>query len=417
MANEIRCRGYVLTINEKAMTSELSYDGMEAYISKKKLQTEYYCYNEEKGDGGNLHVHLYLELLDCKSFSSICKKFPGAHVEPRRGTPTEARLYVQKPAGVVFSGDQAEKSHTVVRAMREVGDFSRLGAVKKRGTTKGPKENINQKLKRYVEEYDSIEEVENVDLWFTKQYRSVLVERFLAKKEQALFDRIGETVTGSAGQTIDILHRKVYYLFGDSRVGKTYGVKMKRGSKDVYTTSAFEHPWDDYKGQSVLHLDEFRSEMSFKELLVIFQGYREDNKLSARYTNTVNLSDTIIVSTNIPIGQQYRNIKHEHPESWQAFYNRFNAGIWEMVYSPADDTRYICCISTPEDYSPAARKGLDFSEPPVDINDGVVWVKEREDFYIAKALIEKGKPAHETAVQEEKEARAKALAACTGLPF
>lgn len=408
MATDKKCRGWVGTINYGAMTARLSYDEIQNYVDNElKLSYEYFCYDEEQGDTGNLHVHFYIEFLDAKTFSSMSKKFPAVHLEPRKGTPTEARNYVMKPVGMTFSKGDTEKSHTVLKPMVEAGDFSRLSKITRRGEPE--KLSVNEKLKLYVEKYDSLKEIEDVDLWFAKQYKEVLATRFIAKKEQALFERIGETVAGASGETSEILHRKVYYLHGESRAGKTYGVKLKYGSKNVYTVSAFDHPFDDYEGQRVLHLDEFRSDLPLKEVLVMLQGYREDNRLSARYYNGVNLSDTIILSTNLSITQQYAEVKDKHPESWQAFYNRFNAGIWEMVYSEADDTRYISCVSAPGDYSPGARASLDFSIPPVDINKGVVWVRDPADFCIAKRLIKRGVSPTLAAIQAEKDAAAEPI--------
>lgn len=402
-----RIRGWVITINEKAITSDLCYENMTSYISShfNLKRTEYYAWNEERGESGNLHIHLYIEFKDVKTFSSMCKHFPGAHIEERKGTPTEARNYLIKAIG---------NNKTILRPIQEWGDFSKLSAVKERNTSttspEQPKITLNQRLKLYVKKYNSVEEVEDVDLWFARQFKSVLAERFLKKKEEALFARIGQTVIGSKGQKVDMMNRKIYYLYGDSRVGKTFGIKMKYGSANVYTPSTFDHLWDDYRGQAVLNLDEFRSDMPFRELLVLFQGYREHNKLSARYENNTNLADTIILSTNLRIEDQYQSVRTTHRESWQAFYNRFNAGIWEMVYSPADNLRLLCCISSPDDYSAAARDSLDFSDPPVDINDGVLWIHDTKDFDIAKRLVHTGRSATLAAIEAEKAAIAKAAA-------
>lgn len=407
-----RCRGYFLTVNEAALNEELNYDNIENYIGKRKLKVEYCCWDEERGDSGNLHIHLYIEFLDAKTPSAVCKIFPGAHVEQRKGDPNIMRRYVEKPKGATFGKKKEEKSHTVIRPIKELGDFTRLSGLASQGREDdGEKETLNEKLTRYVEVFNSVEEVEDVDLWFARQFRLVLAERFRKKQEQALFDKIGETKTSSTGKSVKMLKRKVAYLFGDSRAGKTFGVKMKYGSENVYTTTSVDHPFDDYQGQQVLHMDEFRSEMPFREFLTIVQGYREDNMLSARYQNTMNLAESVIVSTNIPIEQQYANIKAEHKESWQAFYNRFVSGVWELVYSPVDDMRFICCVSTVESYSPAARAELDFSDPPVAL-DGVEWVRDIADFKMVKDFIARGLPANMAAVQAEKdrfaaEARAK----------
>jgi len=73
-----------------------------------------------------------------------------------------------------------------------------------------------------------------------------------------------------------------------------------------------------------------------------------------------------------------------------------------MVYSEIDDVRLISCVSDELDYSPSCRKELDFSDPPVDLNDGVIWIKDRKDFVIAKYLINGHKSALPEAIEAEK---------------
>ena len=386
-------RSWFLVINEKAYTKQIKYDNLKNYIENIiKLNTEYYCFNEEKGDTGNLHIHLYLELKNPLSFSSIQKKFQGAHIEIRRGNPSEARNYVLKPEGMKFGKDDKEKTHTIYQPFQEFGDWSKYENITARGN-KPPKKSDNDKWAEYTQMFESPKEVRDYDLSFYTRHRRTLEEYFNEKKENDLFEKIGSSRTGSSGETIELLNKKIYYLFGDSRVGKTYGVKLKYGSKNVFTAnSCSDYPFDSYKGQAILHLDEFRSSLDFSTLLQMLQGYRYDDDLDGRNYHRLNLAETIILCTNLKIEEQYQNIKRDYLSSWQAFYNRFINGIWEMIYSEEEDKRYICCICKPSDFSPAARKALDFSEPPVDINDDVVHIQDIETFNIIKELIKKGSP-------------------------
>lgn len=398
-----RFRGYFITVNEKAMTDlKLTYENMMEFVKENKLTYEYLAFNEECGKSGNKHLHIYIEFINPRMFSAIRKIFKGAHIEPRKADPTKLRNYIVKPIGMKWGKMKEEKDDTVVKPIQEYGSFERLSNVGKSTTEDStPKETSAQKFKRYIETYDSIDEVIDEDVYFAKMFRRELEQRFLAKKEKALFERIGRTKVSSSGNVVELLDRKVYYLQGESRVGKTFGIKLKYGSANVYVTTAEKNFFDDYKEQRVLNLDDFQSEMNFKEFLTVLQTYRTDNLVSARYANKKNLSEVVIVSSNLPIENQYEEIKYRDHASYQAFINRFTAGIWEMIYSPKNDERFICCIATPEMYSPAARKALDFSEPPVCL-DEVTLVESIDDFRLIKSLIRTGRSTSKSAIQAEK---------------
>lgn len=409
-----RFRGYFITVNEKTMTDlALTYENMLSFFERNKLTYEYLAFDEERGKAGNEHLHIYVEFFNPRKFSVVKNLFKGAHIEPRRTNPAMLRNYIAKPKGIKWGKMKEEKNDTVIKPIQEYGSFERLSNIGKYGSDNSSvKETSAEKFKRYVETYNSIDEVIDEDVYFAKMFRRELEERFLAKKEQALFERIGKTKVSSNGNVVELLNRKVYYLQGDSRVGKTFGIKLKYGSANVYVTTAEKNFFDDYNGQRVLNLDDFHSEMNFKEFLTVLQTYRTDNIVSARYANKRNLSEVVIVSSNLPIENQYLEIKCSDHASFQAFINRFTAGIWEMVYSPKDDERYICCISTPYMYSAAARKELDFSEPPVCL-DEVTWIDNVDDFNLIKAMIKAGRSTSKSAIRAEKKKRAKERAEAT----
>lgn len=360
----------------------LQYENLEKYV-KDKFKAEYFCFCEEIGDKTKSeHIHLYIELSNAITFQTVKKKLYSSHVEARSGTPREAREYVFK------IGKHANKAHTNTKPPKEYGDFSRF---EKRSSSKGKKMSVDKRFKLYLESCNTIEEVEEIDVWFAQSYRRILLPRFEKKRLEQLYEDIGSSKTGSSGKIVTKFNRKIYYLFGSTRVGKTFGVKLKYGSDDVYTANCcIKHPFDGYNGQSILHLDEFRSGLQLQEVLTLLDGH--ETTLQCRYADKSLLADTIIISTNWALSEQYPKIKEENPRDWKAFANRFVNGVWEMVYSEPDDMRYICCISDKFDYSPASRSLLDFSEPPVDINDTTIHIKNRTLFDDIKKSIDAGKP-------------------------
>lgn len=56
----------------------------------------YLCYGREKGENETPHYQAYLELLKPQRFSWVKKRISRAHIEPRRGSRTQARKYCFK---------------------------------------------------------------------------------------------------------------------------------------------------------------------------------------------------------------------------------------------------------------------------------------------------------------------------------
>ncbi len=66
---------------------------------------------------------------------------------------------------------------------------------------------------------------------------------------------------------------KVYYIYGSAGCGKTSYVFQKHGYDDVYRTTNYEFGWiDDYNGEKILFLDEFRSSFKISEILDYLDG-------------------------------------------------------------------------------------------------------------------------------------------------
>lgn len=96
-----------------------------------------YCvYQLERGENGTLHLQGYLELKNRKRFTEL-KKFHGlfgAHFEPRKGSPSEARDYCMKTdtrvAGPwehgVFDPEKGSKKNKTAKKKEKAGEKSYL---------------------------------------------------------------------------------------------------------------------------------------------------------------------------------------------------------------------------------------------------------------------------------------------------
>jgi len=85
-----KARGWILTINNIA-----DWNGLQESVRSHK-QVRYFCGQLEVGKEGTRHLQAYVEFGGPVGLQFVCKLFPRAHAEIRRGTPEEARKYCSK---------------------------------------------------------------------------------------------------------------------------------------------------------------------------------------------------------------------------------------------------------------------------------------------------------------------------------
>jgi hypothetical protein len=390
-----RHASYFIVINEGAMegnTPDEYYQKLPKKVED-RLNPNFYAYNMEKNKAGKLHIHLYLELEgNGVRFKTMQNVFPGAHIELRRGSPRQALLYLEKPQGVTFGGQ--EKSHTVVIPVVKVGDFAPYELIKYRRKSPSAVMKTQEKFDYFLENCNSFEEVKYTDVHFATMHQKMLESAFSEKQFTDFIksDRVHtfENQNGNKCYTVD---RKVYYLWGSSRVGKSHGVERKFGQENVSSVGSLCRgmKFDDYRETPVMILDEFYSQLSINEALGVLDdkiGY-----LPCRYANKRNLSTTIVLTSNDPLWEQYA----DQPESRRIpFLKRLTGGVWEMYRAAANaaerkqkpqvysGTRYIACQI---DGSTRAYNENGFSpcEPPVLIDESVVLVSYQELLAIKEA--------------------------------
>lgn len=106
--------------------------------------------------------------------------------------------------------------------------------------------------------------------------------------------------------------------------GKTSYVFNKHGSDDVYRTTNYEFGWiDDYNGEKILFLDEFRSSFKISEILNYLDG--QPIRIRGRHYNRVACYDTVYIVSNLALKEQYPNIRQNEPKTWAAFCRRITA--------------------------------------------------------------------------------------------
>lgn len=142
------------------------------------------------------------------------------------------------------------------------------------------------------------------------------------------------------------------YITGESGTGKTTLAKMmaqKKYSKDdIFISSGGNHPFDEYYGEKVIIIDDFRSSiMPYNDLLRLLDPYTNSN-VGARYKNK-NLArcELIILTSVLTPVNLYTNINEERYQLYRRIQtfeiqNLDFVGIYltKMVYNKDKDEFY-----------------------------------------------------------------------------
>ena len=287
-----RSRKWQLTIN-----NPLDYDYTHEKINEIMTATNfiYYCMCDEIGENGTPHTHIYVCYENAVMFDTMKKRFSEAHLEPTRGSSQENRDYIRK------EGDKyTEKRETnIIETFEEYGEMP----LDKRMTN----ESVSAQVLGMIEEGASnLEIIIAFPSYMTKQSALDQTRQlFLEQKLKGTFRPIETT-----------------YIYGETGTGKTSSIFNRFPAGEIFRVTNYANPFDTYRGQSILVLDEFRSPLPFSEFLNILDGYY--CLLKSRYSDKVACYEKVIIISNIPLHEQYPNIQIEQPASWEALLRRIN---------------------------------------------------------------------------------------------
>lgn len=285
MANMVR--NFLLTENNP----EKNEDDMFEYC-KGLPHVKYFVFQREKGEQeGTEHYQMYIEFVQGKTFDTMKKYFPRAHIEARRESKDACRKYCSKTdtrIGQVYEwGTFAEE--------RERTDWTDAKAIIDNGGT--PEDVADNNARLYFQNQQALE----------RYYWKNLMRNRLGE-----FRQLQECV----------------YIYGASRTGKTSFVRDKYGFKNVYRMSDYGdinrgERFDSYVGQDVILFEEFRNSMRLDRMLYYLDDYLPE--LPARNQNKVGLFTKAYFCTNVPLNCQYKHQRDAESETWFAFLKRITA--------------------------------------------------------------------------------------------
>lgn len=244
----------------------------------------YTAFQLEQGEQGTKHHQVYISYNHAKSFDFIKTVFPTAHIEITKGTPQQAHDYCTK--------DDSRLSEPMIW-----GDIPQQG-----------QRTDMEEIYDMLNDGCSLKEIRDL---YPSQYI-----RYGARIQQIKQELLEEQY----GTIFRILN--VIYLHGETGVGKTRYVMEKYGYEKVFAISNYKNPFDTYKGEDILIFEEFRSSLPIEQMLRYLDGY--PIRLQARYGDKVACYTKVYIISNWELNEQYQQIQHYHPKTYDAFIRRIN---------------------------------------------------------------------------------------------
>jgi len=293
MTRDLKTRKWLITINnpqDKGFTHEYLREILGSFKS-----LEYWCMADEIGECETYHTHIYVAFSSAVRFSSMQRKFPKVHLDPCNGTSQQNRDYIFKEG----KWEKDKKKETHLSDTRE--EYGQM-PVERQGA-RNDLADLYDMIKDDMTDYEILEASPQYIFNIDKIERARQVVR--EKKFRSEFRDI-----------------KVTYIYGATKTGKTRSIMEGYGYENVHRITDYRNPWDSYRGQDVILMEEFRSGMKIGELLTYMDGYPVE--LPARYSNKVACFTKIYIVSNIELQHQYKNIQADEKETWLAFLRRIH---------------------------------------------------------------------------------------------
>jgi hypothetical protein len=277
-----RSRNWVLTLNNKNEEPKDDDYLLNEIINFRGIV--FTAFQLEQGEQGTKHHQIYMSFKDAKSFTTIKRYFPTAHIEEMEGTPQQAFAYC-------------------IKKESRIGEPKSWGEIPKQG-----ERTDIQKIYDMLEDECSLREIASA---FPGQYLRMR-NNIIAVQQEILESKYQDEF-----RTIDVI-----YLCDDPGAGKTRYVMEKYGYTSVYRISNYEHPSDGYKGQKVLVFEAFRNSLKIEDMLNYLDGY--PLRLPARYGDKIACYTKVYIISNWPFINQFAHVREDFPLTYQAFTRRIN---------------------------------------------------------------------------------------------
>ena len=110
------------------------------------------------------------------------------------------------------------------------------------------------------------------------------------------------------------------YMYGDTQTGKTTDLFLGYGNKAYFVSDYIKNPWDAYKNQDIVVMDDYNSQFNFDMLKKYIDVFPIE--LASRYNNKYGNYTKVIIVSNKPITYQYSYERTHESDKWQGFKKR-----------------------------------------------------------------------------------------------
>lgn len=217
---------------------------------------------------GLRHLHFVCSDSEPFSFFQVKQLFPQAHIEETKGSKTQAENYIYKKGSFAEKGEQ-------ILCIKEKGEFR---------ANQGHRSDLDE-IERLINDGYKPNDITSRGIRFLSKEKLIRSAFFLKR----------------ANETPILREVKVYYHYGLSGSGKsyTYTILSDLFKDDVYFVGQYDNGFlDNYNGEKVLFMDEFRGQLRFATLLTICQGYKQ--YYHARNHDILGLWEEVHITSVIP---------------------------------------------------------------------------------------------------------------------
>ncbi|MFA7101151.1 MAG: replication protein [Bacilli bacterium] len=277
----MRSRNWLLTINYKDIEPTSDTDLLN-YIKQDNIV--YCAFQLEKGkEELTKHHQVFILYQNARSFESMQKKFPRAHIEAVQGTTKQA-------------SDYCTKSETRIGEPVIYGKLSTQGK-------RSDLADIIDMIKDNCSLSDIMDEYPSQYLMYGTKIKAA-IQDFRQEKYRKIFRKL-----------------EVLYIGDVAGVGKTkYVLNDMCNYEDVYRITDYEHPFDTYNGEKTIVFDEFRENIPLTTMLGYLEG--QPLQLPARYSNKTACYTKVYILSNWAFQDQYRYDQAYDQKTYYAFLRR-----------------------------------------------------------------------------------------------
>lgn len=296
---DIRARNYFCRIHKTNVLKEgkiHKYNTLKIYKQLCDKYEKVIFITHDKGTD-NEHTHFLIQHDNQIRKSALLKIMPYGSIEPQKGSNRQVYEYM------LHIDDTSRKNGKIEYFEKDIThNIENINEWLELKNGKGSRNDLvelTQMIEAGASDYEIIQQ--NKEAY--ARYNN-----YILKTRRAIIEQKGK-------QEREPL--KVYYFYGDTGTGKSYTARHNHDRQDIFVVTDYKNPFDNYKGQKVLVLEEYRSNFNITSLLNYLDHY--ELELPARYQNNYACYEIVYIISNISPQDQYL---YENEATKKAFYRR-----------------------------------------------------------------------------------------------